>query len=271
MKPAMQTPVALSISGSDPSGGAGLQADLKVFACHGVYGMAAVSLITVQNTVGVERVEPLDPELVVAQARAVCADIPPRAIKTGSLGSAQTATAVAAWLAELGLRPVVDPVLVSKHGDPLAAPGTVGAFARSLVPLARLLTPNLAEAAALLGEPLDPDPNQERRLALARGLLDLGADAVLLKDGGGVGGTVTDLFLDREGTVRWHRAPRLATRSTHGSGCALSAAIAARLARGEPLVSAVAAALPWLHRAIARAPDLGSGRGPLELGLPPSL
>lgn len=264
-----RTPVALTVSGSDPSGGAGLQADLKVFACHRVYGMAAVSLITVQNTVGVQRVEPLAPELVVAQARAVCADIAPGAIKTGSLGSAETATAVAAWLEELGIRPVVDPVLVSKHGDPLAAPGAVAAFAASLVPLARLVTPNLAEAAALLGERADPEPSPERRLALAEGLLDLGADAVLLKDGGGVGPTVKDLLLERSESPRWQRSSRLDTRSTHGSGCALSAAIAARLARGEPLASAVAASLTWLHRAIAQAPNLGSGRGPLDLHLAP--
>ncbi len=268
---AARPPVALTISGSDPSGGAGLQADLKVFAAHGVYGMAAVSLITVQNTRGVRAVEGLDADLVVGQAAACAEDIPPSAMKTGSLGFAPVVRAVAQWYGQLAGPPIliVDPVLVSKHGDPLGDALTVAAFARHLVPHAGLLTPNLFEAAALLGETRAPDVSPAGRRQLAQGLLELGARAVLLKDGSGSGTTVQDLLVVRGAAPCPFERPRIRTRSTHGSGCALSAAITARLARGEPLEKAVAAALGWIHRAIAAAPALGGGRGPLALGLDP--
>jgi len=255
-------PIALTIAGSDSGGGAGIQADLKTFHQHGVYGTSAVTLVTAQNSVGVQRLELLPGDLVRAQIEAVAEDFRPAAIKSGALGSGEIVEAVAAAISRRALRPlVVDPVLVSKHGDPLLASGAIDALRRALLPLTALLTPNLPEVAALLGGgALESERDIE---AAARELLALGPDAVLIKGGHAAGPEAADLLFDGR-TVRWLRAPRIETRNTHGTGCSYSAAITARLARGEPLEAAVDGAKHWLTRAIATAPGLGRGHGPIN-------
>ncbi|MGA2433884.1 MAG: bifunctional hydroxymethylpyrimidine kinase/phosphomethylpyrimidine kinase, partial [Bryobacteraceae bacterium] len=204
--------VALTIAGSDASGGAGIQADLKTFHQFGVYGEAVVSLITVQNTLGVERVECLAADLVCAQIRAVIEDIPPRAAKTGALGNASVVEAVAALAARFDFPLVVDPVICSTHGAPLASEEALDAIRRLLVPRAYLLTPNLSEAAALMGFAVEDLEGMRR--AAAR-LIELGAKAVLVK-GGHLAGAATDILL--AGGV-WHEfsAPRVETIHTHGT------------------------------------------------------
>ena len=243
-------PVALTIGGSDPSGGAGIQADLKTFHQFGVYGEAVLTLITVQNSVRVSRVEVLPPDLVAEQIAAVLEDIPPAAAKTGALGSEEIVRTVARAARSFPFPLVVDPVMVSKHGAPLAG---VGGW-EELLPCAALVTPNLPEAEALTG---CADP----RRAACR-LREMGARAVLIK-GGHREGDATDLLFD--GT-EWTEfpAPRLATRHTHGTGCTSSAAIAAGLARGLPLLEAVARAKRFIHAAIAGNPGLGRGCGPVN-------
>lgn len=259
-------PVALTIAGSDPSGGAGMQADLKTFHQHRVYGSAACTMLTVQNTRGVTDVRPLDPEFVIEQIDAVISDIQPGAVKTGALGSAEIVRAVADRASTFEIPLVVDPVLISKHGDPLAADETANALRRHLIPRAALLTPNLHEAALLLGRDSLGAADLENA---GRALLDLGAEAVLLK-APRVGDQAEDLLFTSGGCERFS-ADRIETRSLHGSGCVLSAAIAARLARGEPLVEAVAGAKRFITEAIRSAPALGqaardaSGIGPLDL------
>lgn len=255
-------PIALTIAGSDSGGGAGVQADLKTFHRFGVYGTSALTLVTAQNTVGVARVDVLPPALVAAQIEAVVADLPPAATKIGALGRADVVGVVADAAARHGLRPlVVDPVMIAKHGDPLLGADAVEALRRDLLPRATLLTPNLPEAVALLGGgALDGERDVE---AAARALAALGPEAVLVKGGHGTGPEVADLLL-AGGACTWLRAPRIETRHTHGTGCSYSAAIAAHLARGEPLPAAVRAAKTWLARAIATAPGLGQGHGPVN-------
>ncbi|MFM7251016.1 MAG: bifunctional hydroxymethylpyrimidine kinase/phosphomethylpyrimidine kinase [Planctomycetaceae bacterium] len=252
-------PVALTIAGSDPSGGAGLQADLKTFHQHAVYGASVVTLLTVQNTRSVDAVEVLPPALVVAQLDAVLDDIPPAAAKTGALGNTAVIAAVAARLARTGFPLVVDPVMVSKHGAALVADDAVRALVRDLLPRATLVTPNLPEAARLAGFPVEDVASMERA---ARAIHALGPAHVLVK-GGHLEGDAVDLLLS-EGRVTLHAAPRIATRHTHGTGCTLSAAIAARLARGEAVAAAVAGACGFIRRAIAAAPGLGGGCGPVD-------
>lgn len=258
----MPPPIALTIAGSDSGGGAGVQADLKTFHRFGVYGTSALTLVTAQNTLGVERVDLLPPAAVTAQLDALAADLRPAATKTGALGAAPLVEAVAAAVARHGLRPlVVDPVMVSKHGAPLLAPDAVDALRRALLPHATLLTPNLPEAAALLGGgALEREADVE---AAARALAALGPGAVLVKGGHGTGPEAADLLF-AGGACTWLRAPRIATRHTHGTGCAYSAAITARLAHGDDLARAVRRAHAWLLRAIAGAPGLGGGQGPLD-------
>jgi hydroxymethylpyrimidine/phosphomethylpyrimidine kinase len=197
-------PVALTIAGSDPSGGAGLQADLKTFHQRGVYGEAAVTLITVQNTRGVERVEVLDPELLAAQVRAVIADIPPQAAKTGALGSRAMVEMVAALAAEFGFPLVVDPVMISKHGAPLMSPDAAQAMAERLLPRAFLITPNLHEAAALVGFAVEDEASMTRA---AEKLAAMGAANVLVK-GGHLRGSAVDLLRLESGEVRTYSAYR---------------------------------------------------------------
>jgi hydroxymethylpyrimidine/phosphomethylpyrimidine kinase len=252
-------PVALTIAGSDPSGGAGLQADLKTFHQFGVYGEAVVTLITVQNTIGVRRVECLRAELVAEQLRAVLEDVRPGAAKTGALGNREIVEAVAEAAAAFDFPLVVDPVLISKHGAPLLAEDAREALVSRLIPRARLLTPNLAEAAALAGFPVR-EPAQMRRAAEA--LCRLGAQAVLVK-GGHLESSATDVLL-AEGRFYEFPAPHIATRHTHGTGCTYSAAIAAGLARGWPLPEAVQAAKTFITEAIRSNPGLGRGAGPVN-------
>lgn len=252
-------PVALTIAGSDPSGGAGIQADLKTFHQFGVYGEAVVTLLTVQNTMGVERVECMSAGLVTAQIRAVLADIPPAAAKTGALGNREIVEAVAALAVEFDFPLVVDPVMISKHGAPLLAGEACQAIAARLVPRASLLTPNLAEAAALTG--LEVTDVAGMRRAAAR-LAEMGARAVLVK-GGHLDASATDVLF-AAGEWREFTAERIATTHTHGTGCTYSAAIAAELARGTPLAAAVARAKAFITEAIRTNPGLGRGTGPVN-------
>jgi hydroxymethylpyrimidine/phosphomethylpyrimidine kinase len=253
------TPIALSIAGSDPSGGAGIQADLKTFHRFAVYGEAVITLLTVQNTLRVSRVEVLPPALVLEQLAAVLEDIPPAAAKTGALGSAAIVAAVAHAAEHFAFPLVVDPVMVSKHGIPLLPPDAVAAIRDLLLPRAALVTPNVPEAEALTG--LSIRTLDDMRAAAAR-LLAIGARAVLIK-GGHLEGDATDLLFDAEG---WREFPaaRVATRHTHGTGCTYSAAITAGLAAGLPLRDAVARAKRFIHEAIRTHPGLGSGSGPVN-------
>ncbi len=252
-------PIALTIAGSDPSGGAGIQADLKTFHQLGVYGEAVITLITVQNTVALEHVEFLPAVLVLHQLRAVLDDIPPNAAKTGALGNRSIIEAVARAAADFRFPLVVDPVILSQHGRPLTAGDAADAIRDELLPQASLVTPNLAEAEALTGlEVRDLDG----MLRAARRLHEMGAKAVLVK-GGHLEGDAVDL-LYTTGVAREFRAARIETRHTHGTGCTYSAAITAELARGALLEDAVERAKAFVTEAIRSAPGLGRGSGPLN-------
>jgi len=252
-------PVALSIAGSDASGGAGIQADLKTFHQFGVYGEAAITLVTVQNSAGVSRVECMAADLVIEQVRAVMADIPPGAAKTGALGSREIIEAVAELAAEFRFPLVVDPVLVSKQGVPLMAPDGIEMLKSRLLPRAFLATPNLEEAAILAGIEVR-DVASMRAGALK--ILSLGPRAVLVK-GGHLAGDATDLLL-YQGEWTEFSAPRLATRHTHGTGCTYSAAITALLAAGNDLRTAIQRAKRYITEAIRTNPGFGSGSGPVN-------
>lgn len=253
-------PSALTIAGSDPSGGAGLQADLKTFHTHRVYGMAVPTLITVQNTHGVRRLELLSAELIAEQIAALFEDAPPRALKTGALGGAAQVRAVADVLsAQPALPWVIDPVCVSKTGaELLDAAGRRELVAR-LLPQAALFTPNLDEAALFLGQRIEREADIPQA---ARALLSLGARAVLLK-GGHREGEPVDVLCSADG-VHELRARRVHTRHTHGVGCSLSAAITARLASGHDLLAACSLAKQWLTRALESAPGIGGGQGAID-------
>jgi hydroxymethylpyrimidine/phosphomethylpyrimidine kinase len=251
-------PKALTIAGSDPSGGAGIQADLKTFHQHGVYGAAAITLITVQNTVGVTRVELLPPDLVRAQVEAVLGDVRPDAVKTGALGSAAIIAAVAALPFDVPL--VVDPVMVSKHGHALVAPDAVDALVTRLLPRATLVTPNVHEAAALAGGAIASLADAEDA---ARAIAATGPRAVLVKAAHLDASEAVDVLF-HAGRVRRFATPRVDTRHTHGTGCTTSAAITAGLAKGLALEEAIAVAKAWLARALATPPDVGEGLGPVD-------
>jgi hydroxymethylpyrimidine/phosphomethylpyrimidine kinase len=246
-------PIALTIAGSDPSGGAGIQADLKTFHQLGVYGTAAITLITVQNTTRVSRVETLDPALVSEQIDAVLEDLPPRAAKTGAMGTWAIIEAVAACSIECPL--VVDPVMISKHGAPLMDSTARDALRRLLLPKAALITPNLQEAAELAGMPVE-DFAQMKEAATRIG------PSVLIK-GGHLHGDAVDL-LYHNGFFTELRADRIDTRHTHGTGCTYSAAITAWLARGFPIVEAVTRAKRFIDEAIRTNPGIGAGSGPVN-------
>jgi len=254
--------VALTVAGSDPSGGAGLQADLKTFHQHGVYGAAVVTLVTVQNTCGVAQVVPLDAALVGAQLDAVLDDVPPRAWKTGALGSRAVVEEVALRAARLAVRGVplvVDPVMISKHGAPLIDADARDALVRALLPHCALVTPNVHEAEALVGFAVRTVEDAQRAtLAIAA----LGPRAVLVK-GGHLEGAPTDLLFDGRAT-HVLAGERIDTPHTHGTGCTLSAAITARLARGATLLEACAGAKAWLAEALRTAPGVGGGIGPVN-------
>jgi hydroxymethylpyrimidine/phosphomethylpyrimidine kinase len=254
------TPVALTIAGSDPTGGAGLQADLKTFHQFGVYGEAIATLVTVQNSARVSRVEVLAADLVRQQLDAVLEDIPPAAAKTGALGSSAIVRTLAQAARHFDFPLVVDPVLVSTHGTALLASKAVRMLADELLPSAALITPNIPEAAALSGIAIG-DAADARRAVLR--LHEMGARAVLLK-GGHLPGDPIDLLYDG---AAWYEfpAPRIETPHTHGTGCAYSAAITACLALGLALPEAVARAKRWIAEAIRTNPGLGRGAGPLNL------
>ena len=250
-------PVALTIAGSDPSGGAGVQADLKTFHQLKAYGAAVITLITVQNTTRVSRVEVLDPGLVSDQIAAVLDDLPPNAAKTGALGSAAVVEAVAACAIRCPL--VVDPVMISKHGAPLVDAAARAALRDKLLPRAALVTPNLHEAAELAGIAVgDVDQMREAAVRIAA----LGARSVLVKGGHLENDAVDILF--HEGALTGLRVPRVDTRHTHGTGCTYSAAITAFLARGVPMIEAVTRAKRFIDAAIRTNPGLGAGSGPVN-------
>lgn len=263
----MPTPrkCALTIAGSDPSGGAGLQADLKTFHQHGVYGMAVVSLLTVQDTRCVSRVEVLSADLVAQQLEAVLEDIPPDAIKTGALGNSSVIAAVAERLKGLRCPIVVDPVMVSKHGHALLDPQARETLIDKLLPITSLLTPNAPEAQVMLGRAVTTVEDAQEA---ARSLAALGPQAVLVKGGHLEGEAVDVLF--HQGRIEIFSGLRLDSRNTHGTGCSLSAAIAAWLAQGVPVAEAVRRAKAWLAQAIATATPRGRGVGPVNHHAPVS-
>lgn len=251
--------VALTIAGSDPSGGAGIQADLKTFQRFGVYGEAAITLLTAQNTVGVERVECLSPELIEQQIRVVVRDIPPQAAKTGALGKREIIETIARLAEEFLFPLIVDPVMISKHGARLLEEDACEVLRTKLVPRAYLLTPNLPEAEALTGRAIEDVAGMREA---ARALADLGARNVLVK-GGHLLAEATDVLLF-EGEWWEYPGARIASQHTHGTGCTYSAAITAGIARGQDLPQAVAAAKKFIQEAIRTAPGLGHGCGPVN-------
>ena len=258
------TPIALTIAGSDSSGGAGIQADLKTFAAFGVYGASALTALTAQNTRGVLAVDAVAARFVVAQMEAVLSDLDVGAIKTGMLANAAIVGAVADRLrVELGRPIVVDPVMVATSGHVLLEPDAIDALKRQLLPKAFLVTPNLSEAARLLGA--DEAVSEAQTVAQARALLNFGCKAVLLKGGHGSGNEAVDILCDGAGIERFVR-PRIDTRNTHGTGCTLSAAIVALLAHGVGLREAVARAkhFVWLALHEGRRLRIGNGRGPVD-------
>jgi hydroxymethylpyrimidine/phosphomethylpyrimidine kinase len=256
--------VALTIAGSDSGGGAGIQADLRTFAAFGVFGTSAVTAITAQNTTGVRAVRMLDAAIVAAQIDAVAEDFPVGAVKIGMLGNAAIARAVADALDRHRLSPVVlDPVMVAKGGDALLAADAVATVIEALLPRATIVTPNLPEAEAMTGLRIADLSGME---AAGAALLSMGAPAVVVK-GGHLDGDAVDLFMDGA-RIEPLRAPRIATPHTHGTGCTFASAIAAGLALGRPLFDAVTEAKAYVGRAIARAPGLGHGHGPLGDGRP---
>lgn len=252
--------IALTIAGSDSGGGAGIQADLKTFHQFGVFGTSVITAITAQNTIGVTDWKAVDLPLLRAQLEAVLTDLRPAALKSGMLPNSAVIVEVAAAVRSHRLTNfVLDPVMVATSGDVLVESDAVAAIRTTLFPLATLVTPNLDEAAILLGQTIG-DEQDMRRAATA--LAALGARSVLLKGGHLGGGEIVDVYYDGEITVFRH--PRLDTSSTHGTGCTLAAAVTAQLARGVELKEAVGVAIDFVHRAIAMAPAIGSGHGPLN-------
>ncbi len=254
------TPTALTIAGSDPSGGAGIQADLKTFHQFGVYGMAVISLLTVQNTREVKEVSVLSPELVQQQLQAVMEDLPPLAIKTGALGSAANIEVVVDMLQETALPLVVDPVMVSTHGRALLAQDAVDVLMRRLMPIADLIMPNIHEAQLMTG--IKMERIEDMHMAAER-LSDLGARAVLVKGGHLDKGPCVDL-LYAEGERILLEADRVDTMNTHGTGCTFAAAVCANLAKGLDVLESVQRAKGYVLRAIETAPGLGQGHGPVN-------
>jgi hydroxymethylpyrimidine/phosphomethylpyrimidine kinase len=250
---------ALTIAGSDSGGGAGIQADLKTFAAHGVYGLSAVTAVTAQNTRGVAGVHLVPASVVEAQIRVVVEDFGVDAIKIGMLGSAETAAVVVDTLSRLAVPHVVlDTVLASTSGVSLLDPPGVDILRRMLIPLAGVVTVNTDEASILTGLPVG---NVAEARAAAVRLIGLGARAVVVK-GGHLEGPAVDVLFDGY-TFTEFSATRVSTRHTHGTGCTFASAVAARLALGDPLPAAVEAAKGYVTRALARAPRLGAGHGPL--------
>ncbi len=253
------TAIALTIAGSDSGGGAGIQADLKTFSALGVYGASAITALTAQNTIGVQAIHEAPPEFVAAQIRSVLSDLAVNAIKIGMLASAPIIEAVAEALAEHRHIPVVlDPVMVAASGDPLLAESAVEALRSRLMPLAAIVTPNLPEAAFITSRPIARD--EEEMAAQGRLILGFGASSALVKGGHGDGPESVDLLVSGS-EVRRYAVARIATRNVHGTGCTLSSAIAAGLAKGKGLPEAVAEAKAYVTAAIAASSRLAVGRG----------
>jgi hydroxymethylpyrimidine/phosphomethylpyrimidine kinase len=266
MKFCSPAPIALTIAGSDPSGGAGIQADLKTFAALGVYGASVITALTAQNTTGVSGVLVVPPAFITAEIDAVATDLAIGAVKTGMLGDTATLAAVVEGVRRHKLVPlVVDPVMVATSGDVLLAPDAVEAVRRDLVPLASVITPNLHEAARLLATSVATDEDEMREQG--RRLLALGPGAVLMKGGHRPDQDAVDLLVTA-GRVERYARPWIDTRHTHGTGCTLSAAIAAGLAEGHALAEAVRLAKDYLWNALAagRTLGVGRGRGPVDHG-----
>ncbi len=260
----MTTPIALTIAGSDSSGGAGIQADLKTFAALGVYGASVITALTAQNTNGVSGIHVVPPDFVTAQIDAVFSDLHVDAVKIGMVAQLATIDAIAAGLTRWAPKHVVlDPVMVATSGDRLLATEAVDALRTKLMPRASLVTPNLPEAAALLDEPVALSESAIE--SQGKRLLALRCRAVLIKGGHGQGAESIDYLIDRNATIAL-AAPRIATKNTHGTGCSLSSAIAAGLAKGEGMETAVRNAKAWVHAAIAAADrlDVGHGNGPIH-------
>jgi hydroxymethylpyrimidine/phosphomethylpyrimidine kinase len=251
--------VALSIAGSDPSGGAGIQADLKTFHQFGVYGEAVITLITVQNTHALSRVEPLKADLDIAQIQAVVSDIPPQAAKTGALGTPEIVERVAELARTFSFPLVVDPVMISKQGARLISPRAEQLLKSKLMPSAFLLTPNLPEAEALSGMKIYTEADA---IAAAERLRDFGCKHVLVK-GGHRAGEPADLLCG-PGLLDVFSGTRVESRHTHGTGCTYSAAITAGLALGLELCTAIQGAKSFIQAAIENAPNLGHGFGPVN-------
>ena len=261
----LPTPIALTIAGSDSSGGAGIQADLKTFSAFGVYGASVITALTAQNTCGVQGVEVVSAPFVAAQLNSVLTDLDVAAIKTGMLANAEIVTAVARVLAASPGRPlVVDPVMVATSGDTLLAADAVDAVRTSLLPLATLVTPNLPEAAILLR--VNRAQSEQDMIGQAEALRALaGCHAVLVKGGHATGEAALDILASPAGIERFAR-PRLATPHSHGTGCSLSAAIAALLAQGAGLGEAVDRAKTYVWEGLRHGQGLGigKGRGPID-------
>ncbi|EJN07666.1 phosphomethylpyrimidine kinase [Bradyrhizobium sp. YR681] len=260
----MTTPVALTIAGSDSSGGAGIQADLKTFAALGVYGASAITALTAQNTRGVTGIHAVPADFVTAQIDAVFSDLEVGAVKIGMVAQAASIDVIAAALSRW--KPghiVLDPVMVATSGDRLLAPEAVEALRTRLMPLASVITPNLPEAAALLDEPVAV--SEAGIESQGRRLMALGCRAVLIKGGHGEGAESVDYLVTPATTIAL-AAPRVATRNTHGTGCSLSSAVAAGLAKGEDLEQAARSAKAWISAAIAAADgfSVGHGHGPVH-------
>lgn len=257
------TPTVLTIAGSDSGGGAGIQADLKTVSALGCYGASVITAVTAQNTRAVTAIHLVPPDVIRAQIEAVLDDITVHAIKIGVVGSAPAIAAVAAALRDCPIPIVLDPVMVAKSGDLLACDASIAALVRDLLPLAHVLTPNLPEAARLLGDL----PAETEAAAVVQGmaLRALGPRHVLMKGGHATGPHCTDILVGPEGSARF-TAPRIRTQNTHGTGCTLSSAIAAGLAQGLTVAEAVGRAHDWLHHAIRAADGLsvGTGNGPVH-------
>jgi hydroxymethylpyrimidine/phosphomethylpyrimidine kinase len=255
----MTSPIALTIAGSDSSGGAGIQADLKTFAALSVYGASVITALTAQNTRAVSGIHVVPSAFVTAQMEAVFGDLDVKAVKIGMVAELSTIEAIASALVRWRPKHIVlDPVMVATSGDRLLPADAVAGLCRDLFPLASLITPNLPEAAALLGESVASD--EAAIASQGKRLLAMGARAVLIKGGHGQGAESID-YLFTGGDVLALAAPRIATGNTHGTGCSLSSAIAAGLAKGEALEAAVRGAKAWISAAIAAADRLGVGHG----------
>ena len=258
-------PIALTIAGSDSSGGAGIQADLKTFAANGVYGASAITALTAQNTVGVQAVHTPPSDFVGQQLESVLSDLKVAAVKTGMLANQEIIETVLDKLNKHSSIPLIaDPVMIATSGDPLLAPDAIDTIRKSLLPRAKLLTPNLAEAARLLQ--CEEAATREEMISQGQKITDLGCHATLIKGGHFGGSNADDVLVLSDGSHEWFSVPKVKTHNTHGTGCTLSAAIAAHLAHGEDLVSAIGSAKTYLTRALkaGAGQNIGHGHGPVD-------